>query len=76
MFQRLLSVFLCTCMVVGSVPNTAYAAATNVGRQTETVAEVAVENKEESGATITTVEAGNVPEETGTTGETVAETER
>ena len=76
MFQRLLSVFLCTCMVVGSVPNTAYAAATNVGRQTETVAEVAVEDKEESGATITTVEAGNVPEETGTTGEAVAETER
>lgn len=45
MFQRFLSMLLCTCMLAGSVPGTAYAAVLNEGTQAEVVAETEEESE-------------------------------
>ena len=80
MFQRILSVLLCTCLVAGSVPETTYAAALSTETQAEVqtediLEETAEENapvEEPEGTSEEGKETAEVPESVGET--TVEET--
>lgn len=80
MFQRIVSLLLCTCLIAGSVPETAYAASLSAETQTEStfaeteeVSEVDEGAPEGEGAEDGTVTDEPATEETDSTGETATE---